>query len=551
MKSIQTKILILILSSILVSSFAVVYISITNYDDILEENSAEIMKLLCAEKEKEIDEQLLNIEQSVKTIYHFALGQMSDAMELSEDEEALHEYVEKVKEVILNAAKNTEGAVAAYYRFNPELFEADGGVFIVRNEDGQFRDFELTNITLYEKDDIEHVGWYYIPIENGKETWMDPYYNKNMDIEMISYIIPVFQGDTVIGIIGMDIELSELYKSVESVTVYNTGYAFLLDSVGNIVFHRDFSDGIPKKDFTEKIQAINNDILDSQENNSVVKYEWDGIKKRLASEKLRNGMTFAVCVPESEILMPQRKMLSYSMILIAFILCIAIYVTVQVTKVMVRPLKELTKAARKIANVDLDVSIECNSKDEVGILAQSFQQTAEHLRHYVEYINHLAYTDVLTGLCNKTAYEECVDKLNKTIEEGNAEFTLFVMDINDLKVVNDNFGHDRGDMLIKNASNIMKRVWKSDIIYRIGGDEFVVILSGENRDRCLVMISDLKKELERYNRENKVAELFLQIAVGMECFNKETDKAFSDVFQRADALMYEDKKYEKQMRSDS
>lgn len=101
---------------------------------------------------------------------------------------------------------------------------------------------------------------------------------------------------------------------------------------------------------------------------------------------------------------------------------VVIVITVRVTRLMVRPLKQLTESAQKIANADLEVSIECNTKDEVGVLAKSFKQTVEQLRCYIEYINRLAYTDTLTKIQNKTAYEECIARLPKIAEAENKDF---------------------------------------------------------------------------------------------------------------------------------
>lgn len=64
---------------------------------------------------------------------------------------------------------------------------------------------------MYDPDDLEHVGWYYIPVKNGAPMWMDPYLNENINIYMISYIVPLFAEDgTSIGIVGMDIDFSEI-----------------------------------------------------------------------------------------------------------------------------------------------------------------------------------------------------------------------------------------------------------------------------------------------------------------------------------------------------
>ncbi|MGN1148879.1 MAG: diguanylate cyclase [Lachnospiraceae bacterium] len=550
MKSIQTKILCLILSSVILSTAAVVMVSIVNYGGILDENAEEIMQLRCSEKTQEIDGQLISIEQSVNTIYQFAITQI-DGERLWQEEGYLEEYTQKVKEVAVNAAENTFGAVTVYYRFNPEMTNPREGFFMVQNQVGDFVDYEVTDFSKYERDDVEHVGWYYIPVDAGRATWISPYYNRNLDILMISYVCPIYEGDATVGVIGMDIELDALFDSVKNVSIYDSGYAFLMDEEGNMIYHKDFPGGIQKEDYTEEQKQIFEKNMQAHEDNIVVSYQWNGQEKHLAAQRLRNGMIFSVCVPKAEIVEPQQRMLQYSLCLIGLILLVAILITIQVTKVMVRPLKQLTEAARKIANDDLEVSIDCKAKDEVGILAQSFQQTAEHLRQYIEYINRLAYTDVLTTLKNKAAYEECVEMLDKKIAEGNAEFTVIVMDINDLKKVNDTYGHEKGDILIQNAAKVMKKVWGSEFVYRTGGDEFTVILAAEAKEQCQNTLRRFEEELAGYNRENNHQELHLQIAVGTADYEQGTDASFSDVFRRADALMYKDKEQKKKLNGQS
>lgn len=76
------------------------------------------------------------------------------------------------------------------------------------------------------------------------------------------------------------------------------------------------------------------------------------------------------------------------------------------TRRIIRPLKELNEAAKKIAAGDLSITINHQTRDEVGTLADSFQQTVSHLQKYIDYINGLAYRDGLTGVKNKTAYQE-------------------------------------------------------------------------------------------------------------------------------------------------
>ena len=83
MKALQKKIWILVISSVLISALVVMVIAFTNYERIVESNSEQIMQLMCSEKRQAIDEKLLNIEQSVHTIYHFATEQISKTENLS------------------------------------------------------------------------------------------------------------------------------------------------------------------------------------------------------------------------------------------------------------------------------------------------------------------------------------------------------------------------------------------------------------------------------------------------------------------------------------
>ena len=139
---------------------------------------------------------------------------------------------------------------------------------------------------------------------------------------------------------------------------------------------------------------------------SLFSYENDGVKKKMAFRTLRNGMRLAVTAPFSEIDKSKNQLLLQILISLAVISTLAVFVTVLITRRMVKPLKELNTAAKKIAAGDLSISLTQQTKDEVGALSDSFQQTVNHLQKYIDYINSLAYRDALTGVKNKTAYKD-------------------------------------------------------------------------------------------------------------------------------------------------
>lgn len=148
----------------------------------------------------------------------------------------------------------------------------------------------------------------------------------------------------------------------------------------------------------------------------------------------------------------------------------------------------------------------------------------------------IANKDPLTGVQSRTAYNNMETVLNAQISAGTSEtFGVIVCDCNNLKEINDNFGHAAGDRLIIDMSKTICDIFLHSPVYRIGGDEFAILLQGldyENREA-------LTKKLDMYRDERYAGYSF---AWGMSEFNKEDDIDVHDVYKRADSKMYENKR---------
>ena len=224
----------------------------------------------------------------------------------------------------------------------------------------------------------------------------------------------------------------------------------------------------------------------------------------------------------------------------------SVLLTVSLTRKIIKPLRELNDAAKKIAEGDLSIALTKQTKDEVGMLAESFQLTVNHLQKYVNYINGLAYRDSMTGVKNKTAYDEMAKKIEEKMRTEQPEFAVIVFDINGLKQVNDNFGHDFGDILIIDCSKLICKSFKRSPVYRIGGDEFVVILENDDLEHYQERLEDFQREIEEANRTSNVG-FKISIARGIAIYNSGTDLVFANVFKRADEAMYQNKQIMKQI----
>ena len=151
--------------------------------------------------------------------------------------------------------------------------------------------------------------------------------------------------------------------------------------------------------------------------------------------------------------------------------------------------------------------------------------------------NEMARRDELTGTKNKTAFNEMEKELQKQIKEGGDPFGIVVCDINGLKLINDTEGHKAGDDYIKSACRLICRIFHHSPVFRIGGDEFVVILRDQDFENRGSLISTLRRKVEDNIRigEGPV------VASGLAEYQPVEDHSVEDVFNRADSLMYEDK----------
>ena len=467
--------------------------------------------------------------------------ELPDIASFKSDPEVVSAYTKRIQNVAVNAANNTEGALAVYIRYNPEFSEPTSGIFWSKTAlEGRFQELTPTDFSRYSPDDVEHVGWYYLPVKSGKAIWMSPYVNKNINVEMISYVIPLYADSTTIGVVGMDIDFGIIKDSVRSIHLYDSGYAFLTDENARLVYHNELETGTSMDSLENSLKPVSDELKRGGSSNQLFSYQWHGEPKRMTLCSLRNGMRLALTAPAGEIDASKNSLILQILVSTAAIALLAILLTILMTRRLIKPLRELNDAAKKIAEGDLSVSLSHQTKDEVGMLADSFQQTVSHLQKYIDYINGLAYRDGLTGVKNKTAYQETIARLEEKTRTGKPEFAMVVFDVNNLKQVNDTMGHDFGDILIIESCKLICKVFKRSPVYRIGGDEFVAILENGDYEHYNELLERFQEALNDYNKyagpDGKIS-----IARGIAVYEEYVDLTAGDVFKRADDAMYQNK----------
>lgn len=149
-----------------------------------------------------------------------------------------------------------------------------------------------------------------------------------------------------------------------------------------------------------------------------------------------------------------------------------------------------------------------------------------------------AYTDELTQLHNRRYCSERMVQLN---EDKTAEYTVISFDLNNLKTVNDTYGHAKGDILIKSAADVIGKTFeKQGFVGRMGGDEFLAVLLTADKDRIEGLMEQFKTNILKKNQE--VEDLDMSISCGYASSKEIEDRDIEKIYQKADDRMYEDKK---------
>ena len=540
MKSIRAKIMWLLFGSVLIASLIIGTVGTILTSGVIEKSSTENMNLLCKTNAGEVDIVLAKIEDSVNTLSHNALSELSDIGMLKDDSfRAI--YSSNLGKNALHHIESIEGAMAIYIRYDPSYIGMSDGFFYVKNKDTQkFENQPLTDISLYAEDDIEHVGWWHIPIKRKTATWIEAYYNANINHDMISYVVPLYKDGQLIGVIGADISTEHIESLVKEISIFNSGKAAVLKSDGTVVYHPNFERGHLIGAGDPGFNGIVEKLSNEEHTGELIKYKLDGVEKRIASCKLRNGMLMVCFAPVSEIYREQHALTSLTFVCTLIVIILASIGAFFVSRAFARPIKKLNEAAKHLTDGEFDLDIQTDLHDEIGELTSTFIETRKTLQHQIYLLDTEAHRDGLTGVGNKSAFMDKEIEINNEIISGNANFSVAVFDVNKLKVTNDIFGHMAGDKLLSTVSAHLSASFGEADIFRIGGDEFVVVLKNEDSTNCDALMTRCIEGMKNLSLEG-YPECRVSCAYGASQFDVKIDHQLSDVLRRADKEMYKNK----------
>ena len=406
MKSIRTTLILCMLLPTVIA-FALLGSTLTIYMNNISISDGNTNMLSAAKQTAESVDGILGLIEEKVDILTLSNNILADEDKIvSKDQDYFKDYEKKMNEVVISSTKDIQGLVASYIRYDPFLTHGTSGTFFTDADgDGKPEPVTPTDLSAYDPSDMEHVGWFYTPLKNKKATWMEPYFNANINKTIISYVSPVYlKSGKDFAVLGVDFDFSYLNQLLDEHQKFHEKECFLLNQEGKILFHPDYTEG---ENFGEilggKYKNVLSELLSKKEG-----YINEGNSKNavlLGYHALDNGWKIVIA-PNRTAIYGSIDMLKKTLfIFIAVYLLFMLALSIIVGNRQAQPILSLTKSVKKLAEGSLDEEIQVRSKNEIGALAKGLRQLVTQLKEYRLYI------------------QEITDSLNE-MQDGNLDIRL-------------------------------------------------------------------------------------------------------------------------------
>jgi diguanylate cyclase (GGDEF)-like protein len=565
MHSIRTKVTSLTIAAVLLSVALIGTMAILITKDDSEQRSAQLMELLCEAKTDEINSYLTSIEDATQTVSRYAYDSLDVAAlyrggvigALGSGEESvvadrtteqresldkyLRSYLDNTLAVFRTIADSNPMILSYYFRLNPEISAKTEGYWYSRRGSSFFVKQRNVDVTRYDADDTGHVGWYYQPLQRGVPSWLDPYHSGIMDEDVVSYVMPLYRFGTFVGVIGVDASYSSLVDLIDGIEVLKTGYAFLTDDEGRIVYHPGLKMGTMLSDVNWELESSN----DLDNGAGTLSYKFGETERKAVWGSLTNGLRLIVSAPAQEINEAWNRLAVLIVVATIFTMAVFAWAARALMRRITEPLETLANASEQLAEGNYNVELTYNGDDEVGTLTRSFAYMKDELRELIEDLNSRAYRDALTGVRNKGSFNLLAHKLDEIITYADTghvpDFAIVMFDCNGLKHVNDTYGHEKGDVYLCKACDLICQVFSHSPVYRLGGDEFCVLLQQHDLRDYEALASTFDERVKATNEAAQNEWETIDIARGVAVYDPSVDNDIESVMRRADLAMYDDK----------
>ena len=331
-------------------------------------------------------------------------------------------------------------------------------------------------------------------------------------------IVPVIDNDNLIGFVGCETNSVELRKYFDRATFNSNCCMVLADKFGSVFYTPEKEDGFPNSVLIQQIVLGIYEKNDSQL----------GSNKYIISPV--TGWEVIILYNSEKAYRENMELFRNELLLLLGLLVIMLIAVQSIVRFECREIPSISRSIAEISSGNYNFRINTDSRSEIGLIAQSVDELAEALQEKEAIIDDYSNLDMLTGIKNRAKMNEIMEDLIvcRTEDSGLPGFALLLIDIDNLRWINEVFGHKCGDQVLKVFAERLSKIFRR--VYRFASDEFVALVELED-DPDLVdyEIKKFRRELES-PIEVFAVDLYVKCSVGVAVFPDDGDS--TDILMR-------------------
>ncbi|MBN2794625.1 MAG: EAL domain-containing protein [Clostridia bacterium] len=489
-----------------------------------------ISSIVKSEMEQSFNNNVLNtvvlLQNNMKVVFNNALSSLNYIEEEYAERSRDDIYIRQILDLVVSSKNYIMNAYVAY----------EDSSFVLEPNQAISSDFDPTK-----------RKWYTHAVGSSSIYWSSPYYDEATGLLVIT-ASKAIEIEGVDCVAGVDIDLNLLPDIINSTIVGNSGYIMLVNEDKDIIAISNGSDINKVIDLGDP-EFISSDIISGRLSTKKGVYYLRG----LADTNIRI-VSFS---PHSEIILATENMVLMAFVVIVSTFLVGVIFSYFFAKRITKPIEALTTTmalsvdSEKLipyterTNDEIDTLIDSynhlvinvnDKNDALYNLSKELKKSEQKLQEQYDKVTNLAYYDYLTGLPNRLIFEQEVKK--KIAREEN--FALFYVDLDNFKYINDTYGHNYGDFVLKIVSQRFKNCCdRNQFSARLSGDEFGILIK---TDGDLTIDSAAREMLEMIQKpiSYDTLEFTVTCSIGI-CLFPEDGKSFEDLLSNADIAMYEAK----------
>lgn len=387
LRSIRTKLIIFIFSPTIFTTFLILtaYSYLRNKQ--MFQEVSRTLNLVAEQKKDEFNNCFSSVERAVHNINDYVIETI-DPEKFLKDPSFREKYTDQLNSVIPHIAAVAKDSVALYFRLDPGIYGGQAGVFLTGNSKNGFISISPTDLSIYSPTDVEHVCWYYIPVWADRPIWIEPYANKNINMHILSYAMPVYKDGVFLGVAGVDINLATI-KNISDTLPFEEYSAILLASNNTMIYNTSAKNlsSSPHSREENNDQRNLKPFFNSDDNSTIQEFIHEDSPHFGVKKTLQNGMNLIIAVETSSAI-ENCSTLKLCLIFILVFACTMALLNTYLSRIqIINPIINLTKSSYRLSRGELGIQILYKSNNEIGFLADSIRKMAVQLKEYIEFIS--------------------------------------------------------------------------------------------------------------------------------------------------------------------